>query len=131
MQEQEVITLLKDKLNFSEKSIKKLQHIDHHCREYGALEGKLNEKPKKKVLKIPQNLRPIWLFPKPKRLNRFNHQLYHNQKISLISGPERIESSWWEENETQRDYYIAEEDCGVRLWAVSYTHLTLPTNREV
>ena len=99
-----------------EKSIKKPQHIDHHCPEYGALEGKINEKPKKKVLKIPQNLRPIWLFPKPKRLNRFNHQLYHNQKISLISGPERIESSWWEENETQRDYYIAEEDCGVRLW---------------
>ena len=99
-----------------EKSIKRPQHIDHHCPEYSALEGRIDENSKKKVPKIPQNLRPIWLFPRPKKLNRSNHQLYYNKKISLISGPERIESNWWEKNKNQRDYYIAEEDCGVRLW---------------
>ena len=99
-----------------EKFLKKPRYIDHHCPEYSALEGKTDEPPIKKAPKILQNLRPIWLFSEPKKLNRYNHQLYHNQKISLISGPERIESSWWEQNENQRDYYIAEEGCGVRLW---------------
>ena len=99
-----------------EESIKKPQHIDNHCPEYTALESKIDEKTLKKAPKIPQNLRPIWLLPEPRKLNKCNHQLYDSRKIFLVSGPERIESRWWKKNKTQRDYYIAEEDCGARLW---------------
>ncbi|HWW20844.1 MAG TPA: DNA polymerase Y family protein [Steroidobacteraceae bacterium] len=34
----------------------------------------------------------------------------------LLSGPERIESGWWDRADAARDYYIAEGQDGARLW---------------
>jgi protein ImuB len=34
----------------------------------------------------------------------------------LLSGPERIESGWWDRADAARDYYIAQADNGARLW---------------
>lgn len=34
----------------------------------------------------------------------------------LLSGPERIESGWWDGADAARDYYIAEGQDGARLW---------------
>ncbi|MDG1180937.1 MAG: DNA polymerase Y family protein, partial [Gammaproteobacteria bacterium] len=42
--------------------------------------------------------------------------LYHRQAITLLSGPERIEARWWSGNEVCRDYYVAREGGGSRLW---------------
>lgn len=36
-----------------------------------------------------------------------------------ISGPERIETAWWEESSMHRDYYRIETTCGSRLWIFS------------
>ncbi|MFT7294229.1 MAG: protein ImuB, partial [Pseudohongiellaceae bacterium] len=41
---------------------------------------------------------------------------YHRKAISIISGPERIETAWWEDHDVRRDYYIAQEGNGSRLW---------------
>jgi protein ImuB len=36
--------------------------------------------------------------------------------LTLICGPERIESSWWDGEDVQRDYFVAEDRAGLRLW---------------
>jgi protein ImuB len=37
--------------------------------------------------------------------------------LSLQDGPERIESGWWDAGEeVARDYFIAEDPRGARLW---------------
>jgi protein ImuB len=51
--------------------------------------------------------RPLWLLDPPRPLQ---------QSTQRISGPERIESGWWDGQDASRDYYIAETDSGCRLW---------------
>ncbi len=36
--------------------------------------------------------------------------------IHLLSGPERIESGWWDRDDVIRDYYVARGSAGERLW---------------
>jgi protein ImuB len=60
--------------------------------------------------------RPIWLLEEPEKLVEKNGRLYHRKAISIISGPERIETAWWEDHDVRRDYYIAQEGNGSRLW---------------
>jgi protein ImuB len=38
------------------------------------------------------------------------------QPAHILSGPERIESGWWDRADTTRDYYVAQADDGARLW---------------
>jgi protein ImuB len=38
------------------------------------------------------------------------------QPAQLLSGPERIESGWWDRADAARDYYIARTEDGTRLW---------------
>ena len=32
------------------------------------------------------------------------------------TGPERIESGWWDGNDVRRDYFVAESPSGERVW---------------
>jgi protein ImuB len=52
--------------------------------------------------------RPLWLLPEPKPLEL--------ALTSLVSGPERIESGWWDGRDVQRDYYIVRTSSGAELW---------------
>jgi protein ImuB len=36
--------------------------------------------------------------------------------LRLQSGPERIESGWWDGRDAGRDYYVAQDGRGARLW---------------
>jgi protein ImuB len=36
--------------------------------------------------------------------------------LILKEGPERIESGWWDGNGVARDYYVAHQPRGVKLW---------------
>ena len=36
--------------------------------------------------------------------------------LVLKAGPERIESGWWDGMEVARDYYVAQDQTGARLW---------------
>ncbi len=51
-------------------------------------------------------LRPCALLPSPRPLSAPPH---------LLSGPERIESGWWDGAEVLRDYYVAQVQ-GARAW---------------
>ena len=39
-----------------------------------------------------------------------------NVKVSIIEGPERIASGWWDNKEIQRDYFLAQSDQGQQMW---------------
>jgi protein ImuB len=40
----------------------------------------------------------------------------HAGPLELLTGAERIESGWWDGGDLQRDYYIARDSSGARLW---------------
>ncbi|WKJ92471.1 DNA polymerase Y family protein [Methylomonas montana] len=52
--------------------------------------------------------RPLWLlpYPEPVRLG----------DIRLLSAAERIESGWWDDQPVRRDYHIAKDKRGRKLW---------------
>ena len=61
------------------------------------------------AIKSPGKLqRPLWLLPVPRPC--------HRERLELQSGPERIESGWWDGMEVERDYYVAQGRNGSRLW---------------
>ena len=61
--------------------------------------------------------RPLWLVDPPEPL-RARDDRPHAQggALRLLSGPERIETGWWEAAAVRRDYYIAADRAGHRLW---------------
>jgi protein ImuB len=54
--------------------------------------------------------RPLWLLQKPVPIEA------RKDSLQLVSGPERIESGWWDEQDVARDYYTAKNGEGQRLW---------------
>jgi protein ImuB len=54
--------------------------------------------------------RPLWLLPWPRSLNR------PACIPETISGPERIESGWWDGMDVRRDYYVTRTEDGERWW---------------
>jgi protein ImuB len=42
--------------------------------------------------------------------------LHGGQDLSLVSGPERIQSGWWDGDEVARDYYVARTADGAQWW---------------
>ncbi|TMN25475.1 DNA polymerase Y family protein [Pseudoxanthomonas sp. X-1] len=52
--------------------------------------------------------RPAWLLPQPVALHG---------PARIISGPERLESGWWDQGDARRDYYVVETARGQRAWA--------------
>jgi len=52
--------------------------------------------------------RPVWLLPRPEPLHEHQSRPWlDGQPLQLLSGPERIESGWWDGAEARRDYFIA------------------------
>jgi len=60
--------------------------------------------------------RPLWLLPAPQPLAAQNGLPRRRGLLRLVSEPERIETGWWDGGEVARDYYIAIDPRGVRLW---------------
>lgn len=52
--------------------------------------------------------RPLWLFDPPHPANP--------DQLTLLKGPERIQTAWWQET-VRRDYYVAALENGARCWA--------------
>ena len=53
--------------------------------------------------------RPLWLLSKPIPLR--------DPHLRIVSGPERLESGWWDGGEARRDYYVLETSQGQKAWA--------------
>jgi protein ImuB len=52
--------------------------------------------------------RPTWLLARPIPLRERVHR--------VLSGPERLESGWWDAGDVRRDYYVVETGDGQRAW---------------
>jgi protein ImuB len=47
---------------------------------------------------------------------RVRQLLHAGRDLALVSGPERIESGWWDGGDVARDYYIARAADGAQWW---------------
>ena len=61
-------------------------------------------------------MRPGWLLPQPLALLTRQHKPFYQSPLTLLAGPDRIESGWWDDALALRDYFIAENDRHVLLW---------------
>ncbi len=98
-------------------SLKSINTIAEHCPEYATQQlNYTDSKANSPAAAVANNPRPFWLLDEPIQLALRSGKLYHRRTITLISGPERIESYWWSGRDIRRDYYIAREEGGSRLW---------------
>lgn len=61
--------------------------------------------------------RPAWLLPKAQPLSERQFKpVLDGQPLQLLSGPERLETGWWDGGLAQRDYFIAMAADGALVW---------------
>ena len=60
--------------------------------------------------------RPLWMLVEPLVLETARGKPVFLDILNLESGPERIEAGWWDGGDIWRDYYIARNLRGMRLW---------------
>lgn len=110
------------RIRLGEHHIKSINSVAQHCPEYAGQQfdlKQLNDAQKNSSISTEQlssNPRPFWLLQDPVQLTVRKGKLYHRKAISIVSGPERIETYWWSGSDVRRDYYIAREANGRRLW---------------
>ena len=98
-------------------ALKSINTAAEHCPEYAAQQLNYEDsKAQTPAAGVASNPRPFWLLGEPVQLTQKGKRLYHRQVITLVSGPERIETYWWSGQDILRDYYIARERNGSRLW---------------
>ena len=52
--------------------------------------------------------RPLWLLDVPEPCDE--------RRLEFLEGPECIESGWWDGHDVARDYYVARNRHGARMW---------------
>jgi protein ImuB len=64
--------------------------------------------------------RPLWLLHAPRRLDACadgsGYPCEGGLRLELLAGPERLETGWWDGGDIARDYYVAADTDGTRLW---------------
>ncbi|PWT71024.1 MAG: DNA polymerase Y family protein [Proteobacteria bacterium] len=60
--------------------------------------------------------RPLWLLEQPRRLSSADGMPILDTPLALITGPEQIESGWWDDNDATRDYFVAADSNDRRFW---------------
>jgi protein ImuB len=68
------------------------------------------------ALALPPKARPLWLLPEPQALTLHAGLPWLGSTLALESGPERIESGWWNGGDVARDYYVARNAGHARFW---------------
>ena len=60
--------------------------------------------------------RPLWLLDQPRRLRMEEQAPVLDGPLTLLGGPERIEGGWWDGHDVARDYFVAADAQGRRVW---------------
>ena len=60
--------------------------------------------------------RPLWLLPQPRRLHAGDSLPAMDRPLVLLDGPERVESGWWDDFDVKRDYFVARDSAGTKVW---------------
>jgi protein ImuB len=66
--------------------------------------------------------RPLWLLRAPQPLKEAASAPCYGGPLTLLAGPERIESGWWDEKDVARDYFIARNPQQSLLWIYRERH---------
>ncbi len=103
--------------------VRSIHSVAEHCPEYASQQLDYDAARRRQQSKshavasmVSENPRPLWLLPEPRLLTIRHGRLYHRQALRILRGPERIETHWWAGQDIRRDYYIAREHNGSRLW---------------
>lgn len=59
---------------------------------------------------------PLWLLARPQALTERNGRPWRDGPLTLVAGPERIESGWWDDDDMRRDYFVALDARERWLW---------------
>ncbi|MDX2428743.1 MAG: DNA polymerase Y family protein [Xanthomonadales bacterium] len=86
-------------------SVKGISGLEDHRPEYSWSLRELDEP----ATYTAQPGRPAWLLPRP--------QLCQIDNYHILTGPERIETGWWDGRDCRRDYFIVRDANGSTLWA--------------
>jgi len=112
-----LLSLLQAKLG--DAAVRSLECHEEHCPEHAAGQSACTQEdghPEPRTPLPVQARRPCWLLPEPVLLRQENDRLFYRGSLRLLSGPERIETRWWTGQEVCRDYYVADNARGMRLW---------------
>jgi protein ImuB len=60
--------------------------------------------------------RPLWLLPRPLQMRSDDSLPQTESPVTLLDGPERVETGWWDDFDVQRDYFVARDGSGSKLW---------------
>lgn len=60
--------------------------------------------------------RPLWMLPEPAALDSEDGYPQYDGPLHILEGPERLETGWWDSDGIARDYYLAVNPKGMRLW---------------
>jgi len=86
-------------------SVKGIKGLQDHRPEYSWSLRELDEP----AAYTTQPGRPAWLLPEPQRCRIDDYR--------ILTGPERIESGWWDGRDCRRDYFVVRDSKGGTLWA--------------
>lgn len=64
----------------------------------------------------PNRVLPLWLLKEPRPLSHQDGRPYLCGPLEAESGPERIESGWWDGQDIARDYFVVRDPHGARFW---------------
>jgi len=110
------ITMAKLKARLGDAAIFKLSYRDALLPEISNAVIAINEPCNQHLPDIHKKaLRPCWLLAAPVLIEERKQSLYWRGKLTLLAGPERIRSTWWDTAKA-RDYFIAQRHDNVRLW---------------
>jgi len=90
---------------------------EHRPQRAWCLQSVLGEKARTTLAALCHSLRrPLWMLPEPTPLPAEQGIPLHQGRLTLLEGPERLETGWWDEDGIARDYYTAVNPRGMRLW---------------
>ncbi len=90
---------------------------EHRPQRAWRLQGTLGERTFTTLSAIRRSLcRPLWMLPEPTLLPAEGGYPLHQGRLTLLEGPERLETGWWDDDGIARDYYTAINPRGLRLW---------------
>jgi len=111
------------RLRFGVEDIYGVASVEEHRPEEAwikSLDPLLRDEPSAASNSPQSQKRPLWILPAPIQLSSAvagGAPRYGDQRaLRLESGPERIETGWWEGRDVSRDYYIASGSKGEKLW---------------
>ena len=85
-------------------SVKGVNGLEDHRPEYSWALRELDEP----AVYTARPGRPVWLLPEPRPCRIDNYR--------ILTGPERIETGWWDGRDCRRDYFVVRDANGGILW---------------